>query len=46
MGSATSFFGLTEILNKKGKGWWNNNIMAARKEMKESVRRYIKTSVN
>ena len=36
MGSATSFFDLTEISNKRAKGWWNNN----RKEMKESVRRY------
>ena len=26
VGSATSFFGLTEISNKRGKGWWNNNI--------------------
>ena len=36
VGSATSFFDLTEISNKRAKGWWNNN----RKEMKESVRRY------
>ena len=40
VGSATSFFGLTEISNKRAKGWWSNNIKAARKEMKESVRRY------
>ena len=41
VGSATSFFvDLTEISNKRAKGWWNNNIKAARKEMKESVRRY------
>ena len=40
VGSATSFFGLTEISNKRAKGWWNNNIKAARKEMKESVRRH------
>ena len=35
--SATSFLGLTEISDKRTKGWWNNNIKAARKEMKESV---------
>ena len=40
VGSATSFFGLTEISNKRAKGWWNNKIKAARKEMKESVGRY------
>ena len=40
MGSVTSFFGLTEISNKRAKGWWSNNVKAARKEMKESVRRY------
>ena len=42
VGSATSFFGLTEISHRRAKGWWNNNIKAARKEMKESVtvRRY------
>ena len=39
VGSATSVFGLTEISNKRVKGWRNNNIKAARKEMK-SVRRY------
>ena len=38
VGSATSLFGLTEISNKRAKGWWNNNIKAARKEMKASVR--------
>ena len=37
--SATCFFGLTEISNKRAKGWWNNNIQASRKEM-ENVRRY------
>ena len=40
VGSPTSFFGLTEISNKRAKGWQKNNIKAARKEMKESVRRY------
>ena len=40
MSSATSFFGLTEISNKSAKGWCNHNIKAARKEMKESVRKY------
>ena len=40
LGSAKSFTGLTEISNKRGKGWWNNKIIAARKGMKESVRRY------
>ena len=25
VGSAKSFFGLTEISNKRAKGWWNNN---------------------
>ena len=40
LGSATSFTGLPEISDKRGKGWWNNNIIAARKGMKESVRRY------
>ena len=39
-GFCNKFFGLTEISNKRTKGWWNNNIEAARKEMKESVRRY------
>ena len=39
VGSATSFFGLTGISNKRAKGWWNRNIKAARKETKESVRR-------
>ena len=42
MGSAASFFGHTKISHRRAKGWWNNNIKAARKEMKESVtvRRY------
>ena len=40
MGSALSFFGLTEISNKRAKDWWNNNIKVAKKEMKESMRRY------
>ena len=40
VGFATSFFGLTKISNKRAKGWWNNNIKAAGKEMKEPVRRY------
>ena len=40
VGSALSFFGLTEISNKRAKDWWNNNIKVARKEMKESMRRY------
>ena len=39
VGSATSFFGLTEISNKRTKGWLNNNIKAAKEEMKESMRR-------
>ena len=39
VGSATSFFGLTGISNKRAKAWWNCNIKAARKETKESVRR-------
>ena len=34
VGSATSVFGLTEISNKRAKGWRNSNIKAARKEMK------------
>ena len=38
VGSATSFFGFTETSNKKARGWWNNSLKAARKEMKESVR--------
>ena len=47
VGSATSFFGPTEI-SKRTKGWWNNNIKAARKETKESVRSYklIQSPVN
>ena len=40
VGSATRFFGLTEISNKRANVWWNNNIKAARKEMKGSVRKY------
>ena len=40
VGSAASFFGLTEISNQRAKGWWNSNIKTARKEMKESVRRH------
>ena len=39
-GFCSKFFCLTKISNKTAKGWWNNNIKAARKEMKESVRRY------
>ena len=34
-GFCNKFFGLTEISSKRAKGWWNNNIKAAR-----SVRRY------
>ena len=37
LGSAACFSGITEI---RAKGWWNNNIKAARKVMKESMRRY------
>ena len=37
---AACFSDLTEIPNKRAKGWWNNNTKVARKEMKESVRKY------
>ena len=39
VGSATHFSGLKEISNKRAKSWWNN-IKAAKKEMRDSVRRY------
>ena len=38
--SATDFFGLTEASNKKSKGWWNSEIKAARKTVKESVKQH------
>ena len=38
--SATDFFGLTEASNKKSKGWWNSDIKAARKKVKESVKQH------
>ena len=40
LGSAACFSGITEMSNKRAKGWWNNNIKAARKVMKETMRRY------
>ena len=40
MASETNFFGLIERSNKRAKGWQINNIKAATKEMKGSVRRY------
>ena len=39
-GFCSKFFCLTKISNKTAKGWSNNNIKAARKEMKEPVKRY------
>ena len=39
VGSAIRFSGLKEISNKRATSWWNN-IKAAKKEMRESVRRY------
>ena len=38
VGSATSFFGLTEISNKRTKGWWNNNIKAGRSVRRNKLR--------
>ena len=38
--SATDFFGLTKTSNKKSKGWWNSEIKAARKKVKESVKEH------
>ena len=38
--SATGFFGLTEASNKKSKGWWNSDVKAARKNVKESVKQH------
>ena len=38
--SATNFFGLTKASNKKLKGWWNSDIKAARKKVKESVKQH------
>ena len=39
-GFCNKFFDLIKISNKRAKGQWNNNVKAARKEMKDPVRRY------
>ena len=38
--SATDFCGLTEGSNKNSKGWWNSDIKAVRKKIKETVKQH------
>ena len=37
-GFCNKFFGLTEISNKRTKGWWNNNIKAGRSVRRNKLR--------
>ena len=44
--SAADFFGLTKASNKKLKDWWNSEIKAARKKVKENVKQHRNKAIS